>query len=77
MSSIITCSCSRSYSLLGFRKLKYVGLQHVPPSHGFDEINLELRNCPCGSTISHNLEAEKEEEANSFHSPHPDSHPVP
>jgi hypothetical protein len=42
------CRCGRAYSMLDtWRALPLVG--YMPDE---DETDLELRNCPCGSTIA-------------------------
>ena len=55
---VSTCSCGKSYTTPEFEALQYVGYQcmigladYVP-----GELDLELRNCPCRSTISRYIE---------------------
>lgn len=49
---VIGCGkCGAGYSNREFEDLQYIGVQRF--SGG---TNLELRNCPCGSTISKKLE---------------------
>lgn len=50
---IIKCNCcNKKYTNSQFNTLKSLGIQEFP-SDGHDEIlYMEMRNCPCGSTIS-------------------------
>ena len=43
------CSCGRTFTETEWQRLKYVGVQEVPPDMGRP---LELRNCLCDSTLS-------------------------
>jgi hypothetical protein len=43
--SMKTCGCGRNYSAAEWKLLPYVGRQDDEVEH------IELRNCPCGSTI--------------------------
>lgn len=46
------CGCGRVHTREGWGDLDYVGVWHVPADETGPEERLELRNCPCGSTIS-------------------------
>ena len=45
MEHMKTCGCGRHYSAAEWKKLPYVGRQDDEVEH------IELRNCPCGSTL--------------------------
>lgn len=52
-SSIVKqCGCGRTFTREGWDRLEFVGRQHVPEDEFGPEISIELRNCPCGSTIA-------------------------
>lgn len=48
------CSCGNEYDLGSWMALPIVGTQFVPAGDGPDEPEywLELRDCPCGSTLA-------------------------
>ena len=55
--TLVDCNCcGRGYTRDEFDKLEYVGTNHIPGGEldddKWDEYDLELRNCPCGSTIA-------------------------
>lgn len=56
MSYLVECGCGKGYTRDEFDQLEYVGLMHIPAGDfegdEWEEYELELRNCPCGSTIS-------------------------
>lgn len=46
------CACGLQFSVDAWRALRLVGIQEIPAdAHGPEE-RLELRDCPCGSTIA-------------------------
>ena len=56
MSNVVFCSmCPAQYSPAAWKQLKHIGDMEVPA--GDDPVSepphkLEMRNCPCGTTLS-------------------------
>lgn len=50
--SFARCGCGRRYNETTWMALHRVGVMHVPAWRNEPGYCLELRNCPCGSTIS-------------------------
>lgn len=46
------CRCGLSHGSVAWRKLKFVGRNVTPEDDEGPAVTLELRNCPCGSTIA-------------------------
>lgn len=46
------CGCGRKHSRSEWRRLHFVGRTTTPEDDDGPAETLELRNCPCGSTIS-------------------------
>ena len=51
----VECSCGKKYTRDEFEALEEVGIQCIPAgsngNESWEEYELELRNCTCGSTI--------------------------
>lgn len=47
---VSTCGCGQQHNLYGWLQLKTVGEMICPPEV-WEPDTLELRDCPCGSTI--------------------------
>lgn len=52
MAIIVKCACGREYDRASWKTLPYVGVQVIPEDDTGPEERYEQRNCPCGSTIS-------------------------
>lgn len=46
------CGCGAAYDAAAWRTLAFVGWQVFPRDGELPEVRLELRNCPCGSTLA-------------------------
>jgi hypothetical protein len=53
---IKTCGCGRSYGRKSWRALPFVGRQHTPKDDYGPAETIEMRNCPCGSTLAVEVE---------------------
>jgi hypothetical protein len=56
MKYLVECGCGKGYTRDEFDQLEHIGDQKIPAGEngdgGWDEYELELRNCSCGSTIA-------------------------
>lgn len=55
MKPYAVCSCGRRFTKRAWKRLEYVGVWHLPAEAGYEEQNLEMRNCVCRSTMSVDL----------------------
>lgn len=52
MPPVKTCGCGQQFTFLEWKNLQLVGHQHVAEDEHGPALSIELRNCPCGSTIA-------------------------
>lgn len=49
---VASCGCGKRYTADGWAQLKYVGVMPIPAGADGPAYKLEMRDCPCRSTIS-------------------------